>query len=241
MSSCSEGGDTVVVNVGGEKFQVLRQTIAGKPETLLCTLLDDPAHKAKQKTSANHAAPQAEEIFVEADPKRFRYILDWYRYGSICVPNNMSVQEMRRECAFFQLPDNLKISRERPSSGEAVASAVHALVRARCDIRGKVAETVRQVEEAKRQQVAMMLLEYLLEKEDLCERGHAALDIEKLKSVVPSHLLPAASCLSAAWGENLVAVANLEAQLHGWMVKVESAYGCVKRFSLGFCDDLAEE
>ena len=36
-----------------------------------------------------------------------------YRYGSICIPSRLSVEEMRRECAFYQLPDDVKITRER--------------------------------------------------------------------------------------------------------------------------------
>ena len=40
-----------------------------KPDTLLCSLLDDPERKNFE----------CEPIFVEGDKQRFRYILDWYR------------------------------------------------------------------------------------------------------------------------------------------------------------------
>ena len=78
--------------------------LGAKPDTLLCTLLDDP----EQRDSSSKS------IFIEADKERFRYIVDWYRYGSICIPHNISMQEMRRECAFFQLPDETKIMRDEP-------------------------------------------------------------------------------------------------------------------------------
>ena len=57
----------VTFDVGGEQFKVLEQSIRAKPETLLCTLLDDPERSDLGKP-----------IFVNGDAKRFRYILDWY-------------------------------------------------------------------------------------------------------------------------------------------------------------------
>ena len=49
---------------------------------------------------------------AERMPQRFRYILDWYKYGHICIPATIGMEEMRRECAFFQLPDDVKITQE---------------------------------------------------------------------------------------------------------------------------------
>ena len=97
-----ESTGMVTFRVGGEDFEVLEQTVRAKPDTLLCTLLDDPE---QQK-------PTSKPICVEGDKQRFRYILDWYRYGSIRIPTTIAVEEMRRECAFFQLPDDVKISQE---------------------------------------------------------------------------------------------------------------------------------
>ena len=96
--------DTIVFNVGGEKFEILEQSVRAKPETLLCTLLDDPGRDDPTKP-----------IFVNGDAKRFRYILDWYRYGSIKLPVSISQEEMHRDLAFYQLPSDTKIAREHPS------------------------------------------------------------------------------------------------------------------------------
>ena len=102
---------TVTFRVGGGNFEVLEHLVRAKPDTLLCTLLDDPEHKN------NVDKP----IFVQADEQRFRYILDWYRFGSICIPFGIGMEEMRRECAFFQLPDDVKISRENGLEAFALA------------------------------------------------------------------------------------------------------------------------
>eukprot|EP00971_Amphidinium_carterae_P055883 1102290-Amphidinium_carterae.1 len=92
------------------------QIVRAKPDALLCTLLDDPAR------NEDASIP----IFVEAHPGRFHYIVDWYRYGSICLPHNISVKEMQRECAFFQLPDGLSIEQEcvRPPKALKVLQGV---------------------------------------------------------------------------------------------------------------------
>mmetsp|Transcript_53833 Transcript_53833/g.99513 ORF Transcript_53833/g.99513 Transcript_53833/m.99513 type:complete len:324 (+) Transcript_53833:72-1043(+) len=118
----SQSNETVTFDVGGDKYKVLEQTIRAKPDTLLCTLLDDIGRKDK-----------AQAIFVDGNPKRFPYILDWYRFGSICIPRSIGMDEMRRECAYFQLPDDLKISRERASLEEAVECLQEVRKKARSD------------------------------------------------------------------------------------------------------------
>eukprot|EP00403_Amphidinium_massartii_P012811 CAMPEP_0178425688 /NCGR_PEP_ID=MMETSP0689_2-20121128/28850_1 /TAXON_ID=160604 /ORGANISM="Amphidinium massartii, Strain CS-259" /LENGTH=251 /DNA_ID=CAMNT_0020047355 /DNA_START=195 /DNA_END=947 /DNA_ORIENTATION=+ len=95
---------TVTFNVGGVMFDVMEQTIRAKGETLLSSLLDDPGRVKDEQ--------QAAPIFIEADPICFRYILQWYRYGSICLPVTISMADMRRECAYYSLPDDVRISRE---------------------------------------------------------------------------------------------------------------------------------
>ena len=64
---------TVEFDVGGETFKVLEQTIRAKPDTLLCTMLDDPGRPGPNQPS--------KPIFIEANAKLFPFILDWYRSG----------------------------------------------------------------------------------------------------------------------------------------------------------------
>eukprot|EP00971_Amphidinium_carterae_P138414 2742803-Amphidinium_carterae.1 len=49
----------------------------------------------------------------------------WYRYGSILLPAHISIDEMRRECAFYQLPDDVKVLRERWTVRDASMAAAH--------------------------------------------------------------------------------------------------------------------
>mmetsp|Transcript_21497 Transcript_21497/g.39421 ORF Transcript_21497/g.39421 Transcript_21497/m.39421 type:complete len:249 (+) Transcript_21497:68-814(+) len=116
----ASGVGLVSFNVGGEKHDVLESTIRAKPDALLCTLLDDPARKDK-------TAP----IFVQGDKRLFPYVLAWYRYGSICLPSSISLDEIRRECAFYQLPDDVTIKRERPATIQLFAETTEVLKRIR--------------------------------------------------------------------------------------------------------------
>ena len=50
-----------------------------------------------------------QQIFVDANPDRFAYILDWYRHGEMFVPRE-SVEVVLRDARFFRLPDILKIN-----------------------------------------------------------------------------------------------------------------------------------
>jgi len=115
MAEVDSNTDVVTFNVGGKIFQMLTQTVHSKPETLLCTLLNernnDPAREDKVD----------QPIFVEADAERFRYIVDWYRYGRIHLPEGISIAEMRRECAFYQLPDTVEISTDKPTFADIFA------------------------------------------------------------------------------------------------------------------------
>ena len=50
-------------------------------------------------------------IFVDANPDRFQYILDWYRYGEMLIPSQCSTDALLRDARFFMLPDYVKINR----------------------------------------------------------------------------------------------------------------------------------
>lgn len=86
-------GDTITFNVGGRSFEILRQTIAAHPSTLLACLLDD--------VSVDSQRP----IFVDANADRFSNILDWYRYGEMFSSPMFPLQALLRDALFFLLPD----------------------------------------------------------------------------------------------------------------------------------------
>jgi len=99
-----EGGgqrrpSTVVFNVGGRPFEVLRQTVSAHPSTLLATLAGLTRVEA------------AEPIFVDANPERFAHILDWYRYGEMFLPEGASLREaVLRDARHFRLAEEVVIN-----------------------------------------------------------------------------------------------------------------------------------
>lgn len=103
--------EVVTFVVGGRKYQILEQTIRLRGQTMLSDLLDDPSRSDK-------AAP----IYVEGDSERFRYVLDWYRFGSLKLPITVSLEEMKRDCAFYGLPEDINIAQE--GMGRAMRSLV---------------------------------------------------------------------------------------------------------------------
>jgi len=88
---------TVIFDVGGQHFKVLRQTVAARPDTLLATLIDDIGTDC------------GEPIFVDANPDRFGHILDWYRYGEMYA-QEFVIGALLRDAKFFLLPDIMRIN-----------------------------------------------------------------------------------------------------------------------------------
>lgn len=88
-----------VFDVGGRVFKILRHIVEARPLTLLASLLDDIDTDASQP------------IYVDANPDRFGYILDWYRYGEMFVPTQgFPIEAVLRDARFFLLPDSVKIN-----------------------------------------------------------------------------------------------------------------------------------
>mmetsp|Transcript_21257 Transcript_21257/g.47630 ORF Transcript_21257/g.47630 Transcript_21257/m.47630 type:complete len:235 (-) Transcript_21257:61-765(-) len=189
----------VKFNVGGQIFEMLEQTVRAKPETLLCTLLDDPAR------SKDASAP----VFVEADPGLFGYIMAWYRYGSICLPHNISLEEMQRECAFYQLPDGLSIKQEcvRP----------HQALKVLQDVAAKAKE---RVTDTKAGLLAAGIYVHFLEQGSTGQGNSVRVD----KDFCEKHELPPLSSVTARRAcEHLLALAEPD----GWKAAVSPKYNGV--------------
>mmetsp|Transcript_49711 Transcript_49711/g.115307 ORF Transcript_49711/g.115307 Transcript_49711/m.115307 type:complete len:269 (+) Transcript_49711:119-925(+) len=115
---------TVTFNVGGQHYEVLRLTIESRPSTLLASLLDDIA------------SDSAQPLFVDANPDRFAYILDWYRFGEIHLPEGFPTKAILNDARFFLLPDSIEINgvsqalQQPPTPHDAaVASITDAVMR----------------------------------------------------------------------------------------------------------------
>merc|ERR1719150_3021292 len=106
-------GDVVVFNVRGRHFEVLPQLIRSHGGTLLASLLDDIG------TDGSHP------VFVDANPERFAYILDWYRYGEMFVPSSCPVEAVLRDARFLLLPDLIRINGEMHSVSASHVRDVH--------------------------------------------------------------------------------------------------------------------
>eukprot|EP00416_Gambierdiscus_australes_P016361 CAMPEP_0171070302 /NCGR_PEP_ID=MMETSP0766_2-20121228/9660_1 /TAXON_ID=439317 /ORGANISM="Gambierdiscus australes, Strain CAWD 149" /LENGTH=240 /DNA_ID=CAMNT_0011526755 /DNA_START=30 /DNA_END=749 /DNA_ORIENTATION=+ len=84
-------GKTVLFNVGGKKFEVLRKpTLATYPSSLLSQL-------------AGHAEGR-ETIFVEANSELFQFMLDFHRHRKIHIPLTVSKDAILREACALKLP-----------------------------------------------------------------------------------------------------------------------------------------
>lgn len=108
--------DTVSFNVGGRVFEVLPHIIRQHNATLLASLLDD--------IGTDRTVP----IYVDANPDRFAYVLDWYRYHEMMVPRE-AVEAVLRDARYFLLPDTIKVNGEVRSVRKALAAEVNEVLR----------------------------------------------------------------------------------------------------------------
>jgi len=91
---------TVIFNIGGQHFEVLRRTIDAHPKALLASLVQDVS---------SFASPD-EPVFVDANAERFAHILDWYRYGEMFLPPGPMVAAVLRDARFFLLPEKVTVN-----------------------------------------------------------------------------------------------------------------------------------
>lgn len=99
-----EGATPVVrLNVGGQRFEVARSTVALHPQGLLERLVANAGD---------------EELFVDRDPTLFRVVLNWYRNGQVDVPPRVSWTAVRRELDFFCLDVDFDTQVEVQNVGE---------------------------------------------------------------------------------------------------------------------------
>eukprot|EP00928_Gymnodinium_smaydae_P027404 TRINITY_DN21205_c0_g1_i3.p1 TRINITY_DN21205_c0_g1~~TRINITY_DN21205_c0_g1_i3.p1 ORF type:complete len:363 (+),score=68.28 TRINITY_DN21205_c0_g1_i3:71-1090(+) len=107
----------VTFNAGGRLFEVLPNVIRRHGSTLLANLLDD--------IGTDRGRP----VFVDTNPDRFPYILDWYRYGEMFVPKDVAIDALLRDARFLMLPDNIRINGEIHTVQGSVARSIQELLR----------------------------------------------------------------------------------------------------------------
>ena len=90
---------TVVLNVGGSRFEVPQLTLARYPDSMLAKLVSE------QWRPEDPSQP----VFVDRDGQRFQFVLDFLRDGAVHLPHSVSEEALRVDFAYFGLPDNADI------------------------------------------------------------------------------------------------------------------------------------
>ena len=106
---------TVVLNVGGSRFEVPQLTLARYPDSMLAKLVSE------QWRPEDPSQP----VFVDRDGQRFQFVLDFLRDGVVHLPHSVSEEALRVDFAYLGLPDNADIR----EAGLRLAPYYHVLSR----------------------------------------------------------------------------------------------------------------
>lgn len=77
-------------NIGGQKYEVSRSLLQTYPNSMLATSASDQWQKNPEVA-----------IFIEGDGIRFRYVLDYLRHGSVCLPTTESKEGLTKELEYY--------------------------------------------------------------------------------------------------------------------------------------------
>lgn len=90
--------ETIVINVGGKRYETLISTLSRFPDSLL----GDPARRIR------HLNPVTKEYFFDRNRFCFDTILEFYRTGEgLSRPGNVPIQTFMRELYFYDLGDDV--------------------------------------------------------------------------------------------------------------------------------------
>ncbi|CAG8646433.1 15688_t:CDS:2 [Racocetra fulgida] len=114
ISNVSSREKSIILNVGGIKYETYRSTLISYPDTLLGTMF------ANRNVELLNPINE-KEYFIDRDGNLFRYIIQYYRTGKLYWPLNnnssqyflesepqittpISIQELEDELDFYQIP-----------------------------------------------------------------------------------------------------------------------------------------
>ncbi|TGZ65518.1 hypothetical protein CRM22_005831 [Opisthorchis felineus] len=84
----------LTLNVGGTLYTTTTTTLKHDPDSYLAKLLTN----SSALRDVNH------NLFIDRDPSLFRYILDYCRYGKLCIPRNFDeLERLKEEATFYKL------------------------------------------------------------------------------------------------------------------------------------------
>ncbi|RHZ47234.1 hypothetical protein Glove_586g35 [Diversispora epigaea] len=91
--------ETIILNVGGIKYETYRSTLTAYPETFLGTMFQKRNQELLNPRNGN-------EYFFDRSGQIFHYVMQFYRTGKICYGDQipLSLKEIETELDFFQIP-----------------------------------------------------------------------------------------------------------------------------------------
>ena len=87
--------DIVKFNVGGKRYEVARSLISMYPKSLLAKAAFSPWNQDND-----------EEIFIERDGDRFRFVLDYLRDGTVYIPATVAKEAVLLDLNYYGLEYN---------------------------------------------------------------------------------------------------------------------------------------
>ena len=94
-TACSNIDDTIIINVGGVRHEVLRDTLQRIPDTLL----------SSTDNVQNHYRFSAKEYFFDRHPQVFSAILNYYRTGELHLPSDVCNVLIKNELEYWEIPE----------------------------------------------------------------------------------------------------------------------------------------
>jgi hypothetical protein len=91
---------TVLLSVADKKIEVKAAMFAKHPTTYL----------GEKFTSAGEIP---KHLYLDCDPDVFSVVINWYRYGNIYLPNNMSIEMFLHHIKLFKLPKAVILKLEK--------------------------------------------------------------------------------------------------------------------------------
>jgi hypothetical protein len=85
-----EATKRIKFNVGGQIYEISRDIVMSHPDTMLARI-----------TSETWQKDPTETIFINGDGERFRYVLDYLRTGSICLPLTVPKPAILKDLEYY--------------------------------------------------------------------------------------------------------------------------------------------
>ncbi|XP_069477626.1 potassium voltage-gated channel subfamily V member 1 [Ambystoma mexicanum] len=95
--------DSLLVNVGGRRFVLSQQSLAGHPETRLGRLLAAAGRGPEAAELCDDASPGEGEFFFDRSAQMFEYIVHYYRTGRLHLMEQLCAASFLQEIEYWGL------------------------------------------------------------------------------------------------------------------------------------------